>query len=157
MQRIKITTVGYNRLKEELDTLINVERPNISRAIGEALDIGDLKENAEYSSAKDQQGIIEARIRNLTDILSHADAIDITKLSGDEINFGARVHLIDEDTEKEIVYQLVSEYESDLECGKISIESPVGKALVGKKVGDSIEIKIPNGTRNLEVLKIEWA
>lgn len=156
MQRIKITKEGFAKLKEELEHLINVERPNISKAIGAAIELGDLSENAEYSSAKEKQGLIENRIAVLTDIMSNADSIDISTLSGDKIDFGATVLLIDEDTDKKVSYSLVSKYESDLENGKISVESPVGKALIGKKVGDSIEIRTPSGIKNYEVLEINW-
>ena len=156
MQRFKITKSGYNGLKAKLDHLLNVERPAVSKAIGEAIEMGDLSENAEYSSAKDKQVIIENSISNLTDLLSRADVVDISKLSGDIIDFGATVSLIDEDTEKKVSYQLVSEVESDLDNGKISVESPVGKALVGKSKGDEIEIKTPSGTKFYEVINVEW-
>ncbi len=156
MQRFKITKNGYYGLKTKLDHLLNVERPAVSKAIGEAIEMGDLSENAEYSSAKDKQVIIENNISNLTDLLSRADVIDVSKLNGDIIDFGATVGLIDEDTEKKVLYQLVSEVESDLDNGKISIESPVGKALIGKLKGDEIEIKAPSGTKFYEVISVEW-
>lgn len=156
MQRFKITQNGYKELKEKLNHLINVERPSISKAIGEAIEMGDLSENAEYSSAKDKQVLIENSISNLTDLLSRADIVDVTKLSGDIIDFGATVVLVDEDTDKKVVYQLVSEVESNLDNGKISIESPVGKALLNKAKGDEVEIKIPSGTKYFEILEIEW-
>lgn len=156
MQRFKITKNGYEELKNKLNYLLNVERPSVSKAIGEAIEMGDLSENAEYSSAKDKQVIIENNISNLTDLLSRADVVDITKLSGDVIDFGATVCLIDEDTERKVSYQLVSEVESDLDNGKISVESPVGKALLGKSKGDEIEIKAPSGTKFYEIVNVEW-
>jgi transcription elongation factor GreA len=156
MQRFKITKKGYEELKEKLNHLLNVERPAVSKAIGEAIEMGDLSENAEYSSAKDKQVIIENSIANLSDLLSRADIVDTSKLTGNIIDFGATVELIDEDTEKEVVYTLVSEVESNLEENKISIESPVGRALIGKSVGDEIEIKIPSGTKYYEVINIKW-
>lgn len=156
MQRFKITKNGYEELKEKLNHLLNVERPAVSKAIGEAIELGDLSENAEYSSAKDKQVVIENSIANLSDLLSRADVVDITKMSGNVIDFGATVELIDEDTDKKVVYQLVSEVESNLEKGKISMESPVGRALIGKSKNDEIEIKTPSGTKFYEVIDVEW-
>ena len=156
MQRFKITRDGYNKLKENLDNLIHIERPKISKAIGEAIELGDLSENAEYHYAKEKQTIIESMITNLTEKISCADIIDITKLSGDIINFGATVFLIDEDTEKETKYKLLSEFEADLSKNIISVDSPIGKALIGKKIGDSIEIHVPSGIKNFEVVDIKW-
>lgn len=156
MQRFKITKAGYKKLKDELDQLINVERPKISKAIGEAIDLGDLSENAEYHYSKDKQRIVESMISTLSEKISNADITDINKLSGDIIDFGATVLLVDEDTEKEIKYKLLSEIEADVAKHIISITSPIGKALVGKKVGDSVEIKVPSGIKNFEILDIEW-
>ena len=156
MQRFKITREGYNKLKAELDNLINVERPKISKAIGDAIELGDLSENAEYHYSKERQAIVESMISTLSERLSCADIVELTNLSGDSVNFGAHVIIVDEDTEKEISYTLLSEYEADVSKNIISIESPIGKALVGKKVGDSVEIKVPSGTKNFEILEIKW-
>lgn len=156
MQRFKITRNGYEKLKKELDRLINIERPKISKAIGEAIALGDLSENAEYSSSKEKQAINEAMIASLSEKLSNADVVDLGKISGDAIDFGATVYLVDEDTEKEIVYTLLSEFESDLEKNIISIDSPIGRALVGKNVGESVEIKVPSGMKYYEVTDIKW-
>ncbi|MBR2140960.1 MAG: transcription elongation factor GreA [Rickettsiales bacterium] len=156
MQRFKITREGYNKLKGELDNLINVERPKISKAIGEAIELGDLSENAEYHYSKDKQRVIEGMITNLTEKISNADVVDISRLSGNVIDFGATVLLVDEDTEKEVKYKILSEVEADSTRNIISINSPIGKALIGKSVGDSIEIVVPSGVRNFEVLEVMW-
>lgn len=156
MQRFKITRNGYNKLKEQLDNLINVERPQISKTIGEAIELGDLSENAEYHYSKERQRVVEGMISNLSEKISNADIVDVSKLSGDFIDFGATVLLIDDDTGREVKYTLLSEVESDLSKNIISITSPIGKALIGKKIGDFIEIRIPSGTRNFEVLSISW-
>ena len=116
----------------------------------------EVVENAEYHYSKDRQRVVEGMISNLTEKLSCADVIDITKLSGDVSDFGATVLVIDEDTEKKISYKLLSEFESDISKNIISVDSPIGKALLGRKVGDFIEIKVPNGTKNFEVLEISW-
>ena len=156
MQRFKITKEGYDKLKANLDNLIHVERPKISKAIGEAIELGDLSENAEYHYSKERQAIVEGMITNLTEKLSNADVVDISNLSGDVIGFGAHVLVIDEDTEKEINYILLGEYEADITKNIISVESPIGRALVGKKVGDFIEINVPSGTKNFEILNLTW-
>ena len=156
MQRFKITREGYNKLKGELDNLINVERPKISKAIGEAIELGDLSENAEYHYSKDKKRVIEGMITNLTEKISNADVVDISRLSGNVIDFGATVLLVDEDTEKEVKYKILSEVEADSTRNIISINSPIGKALIGKSVGDSIEIVVPSGVRNFEVLEVMW-
>ena len=156
MQRFKITREGYNKLKAELDNLVHVERPKISKAIGEAIELGDLSENAEYHYSKERQSIIEGMISNLNEKLSCADIVDLSALSGDTIAFGAHVLLMDEDTEKKINYILLGEFEADITKHIISIESPIGKALMGKKVGDFVEVKVPNGVKNFEILEITW-
>ena len=157
MQRFKITRSGYDKMKAELEHLMNVERPSISKAIGEAIELGDLSENAEYTSAKEKQVLVENKIALLTDRLSRADIVDLHLLEGtDSIDFGATVTLIDEDTERKVKYQLVSEFESDIEDNKLSIESPLGKALVGKKIDDEIELKIPTGIRTYLIEDIQY-
>lgn len=156
MQRFKITKEGYDRLKKNLENLIHIERPKISKAIGEAIELGDLSENTEYSSSKEKQVINEAMIAALSEKLSNADVVDISKLFGDTIDFGATVHLIDEDTEIETTYILLSEFEADFNKNIISIDSPIGKALIGKKVGESVEIKVPSGIKYYEITDIKW-
>lgn len=156
-KRFKITKAGYDKLKHELEHLVRTERPKIAKAIGEARDLGDLSENTEYSSSKEKQSIIESMITSLNQKMSNAQIIDIEKIeSSDTIDFGAIVYLIDDDTDKDIYYQLLSEYEADIKKKIISIESPIGLALIGKEVGDSVEIKIPIGIKNYTIQKIEW-
>lgn len=156
-QRFKITKEGFDKLKNKLDHLIHIERPMISKAIGEAIALGDLSENAEYTYSKEKQSIIESSIAILTEKISAADVVeDITKLSGDTVDFGATVYLIDENTDKKIHYKLLSEFEADLEKNIISIDSPIGKSLFGKEVGDSVEIKVPSGVKYFEILDIKW-
>ncbi|MDR1499270.1 MAG: transcription elongation factor GreA [Rickettsiales bacterium] len=155
--RFKTTKEGFDKLKDKLDYLINTERPAISKAIGEAIALGDLSENAEYSYSKERQTVVENTIKMLTERLSLADIIDTTKLSGgDTVDFGATVYLVDEDTDKKINYKLLGEFDSDLKKNVISSESPIGRALLGRKVGDLVEIITPSGTKNFEILDIKW-
>ena len=156
MQRFKITKGGYQKIKDELDNLLTVERPAISKAIGEAIELGDLSENEEYATAKDKQKVIEAMIATLSERLANADIVDIKSFAGDTVNFGAMVKLLDLNTDKEIKYQLLSEFESDVNKGIIAIESIVGRALVGKKKGDEVEIKTPAGIKEYEVLSVDY-
>lgn len=156
MQRFKITKGGYQKIKDELDKLLTVERPAISKAIGEAIELGDLSENEEYATAKDKQKVIEAMIATLSERLANADIVDIQSFAGNTINFGATVKLLDLNTDKEIEYQLLSEFESDVNKGIIAIESIVGRALVGKKKGDEVEIKTPASIKEYEILSIEY-
>ncbi len=154
--KIPMTPEGHAALEVEVKHLKSVERPRIIKAIAEAREHGDLSENAEYHAAKEQQGMTEARVKELDNTLSRAQIIDISKMAGDTIKFGATVTLVDEDTDEEIVYQLVGDFESDAGNGKISVSSPVARALMGKKVGDSAEVATPGGGRSFEVLKIEY-
>ena len=154
MQKFKITKEGHQKLKDELNRLLTVERPAISKAIGAAIELGDLSENEEYATAKDKQKVIEAMIADLSDRLANAEVVDIKSLSGDTINFGAKVKLLDLNTDKEITYQLLSEFESDISKGILAIESLVGRSLVGKKTGDEIEIKTPSGVKEYEILEV---
>jgi len=154
MQRFKITKEGHQKMKEELNHLLTVERPAISKAIGAAIELGDLSENEEYATAKDKQKVIEAMIANLSERLANADVVDVKSFAGDTINFGAKVKLLDLNTDKEVSYQLLSEFESDINKGILAIESLVGKALVGKKKGDEIEIKTPSGIKEYEILEV---
>ena len=156
MEKFQITKTGFQKLKSELENLKNVERPNIIKAIAAARELGDLKENAEYHSARDKQGFIEAMIVDFEDRVSRAEVIDISKLSGDKIKFGATVKLEDLDSGKKVSYKIVSDYEANIDDGLISSISPVGRALLGKEIGDEVEIKTPGGTINYEVLEIKF-
>ena len=156
MDKIPLTRTGYDRLNAELKTLKSVERPAIIAAISEARAHGDLSENAEYHSAKEKQSFIEGRIKELEGVISLADVIDPTKLSG-TVKFGARVKLVDEDTDEEKVYRIVGEYEADIENGRLNVKSPLARALIGKDVGDSVEVKTPGGMRSYEILDIAFA
>jgi transcription elongation factor GreA len=156
MQRFKITKIGYDEIKAKLDNLIQVERPAVAKAIGSAIEMGDLSENEEYSSAKDKQKLVESMIATLNERLSNAEIIDLSGHSSDRIEFGAKVKLLDLNTEKEINYQLVSEFEADVNNGKLAIESLIGKSLIEKKVGDEIEIKTPGGIKEYKILEIKY-
>ena len=151
-----MTSAGYSTLESELKHRQQVERPRIIQQITDARTHGDLSENAEYHAAKEQQAHNEGRIAELEDKLARADVIDVSKLSGDTIKFGATVTLVDEDTDKKQVWQLVGEPEADAKKGKISITSPLARALVNKKKGDSVEVVTPGGARAYEVKKVEW-
>jgi len=156
MEKVPMTAVGYAALTDELKHRQAVDRPRIIEHIAEARSHGDLSENAEYHAAKEEQSHNEGRIAELEDKLARADVIDITKLSGETIKFGATVTLVDEDTEKKVVYQIVGEVEADIKKGKISIASPLARALIGKKKGASVEVNTPGGGKAYEVTKIEW-
>lgn len=156
MERVPMTIAGFKSLEEELHRLKAVERPRIIAAISEARAHGDLSENAEYHAAKEAQGLNEARVAELEDKISRAEVIDISKLSGDTIKFGATVSLEDEDTGDKVKYAIVGDAEANLRDGKISISSPIARALIGKAKGDSVEVATPKGTRSFEVLRVEW-
>ncbi len=156
MEKFQITKQGYERLKAEIDNLKNVERPNIIKQIASARELGDLRENAEYHSAKDKQGFIEAQIADLEDKFSRAEVIDISQLSGDKIKFGATVKLENLDNEKIVSYKIVSEFEANIDEGMISVISPVARALLGKEIGDEVEIRTPGGVINYEVLEVKF-
>ncbi len=151
-----MTAAGYSTLENELKHRQQVERPRIIQQITDARTHGDLSENAEYHAAKEQQAHNEGRIAELEDKLARAEVIDVSKLSGDTVTFGATVTLIDEDTDKKQVWQLVGEPEADAKKGKISIASPLARALVNKKKGDSIEVVTPGGAKAYEIKKVEW-
>jgi len=155
MDRVPMTPEGHAALNAELAEL-KAERPKISQEIGIARDHGDLKENAEYHAAKDKQGMCEARIAEIEDRLSRAEVIDTSKLSGERVKFGAFVELEDIDNGKAVTYRLVGADESDIEQGKISITSPVARAIVGKEVGDEVRVETPGGVRNYEVTDVRW-
>ena len=150
-----MTASGYATLEAELKRWKNVERPAVIRAIQEARAHGDLSENAEYHAAKERQGFIEARVAELEDKLSRAQVIEIEKLSGDTVKFGATVTLVDEN-DKEQRYQIVGEIEAEPREGRISVTSPIARALIGKTVGDEIEVEAPGGARGYEILKVEY-
>ncbi|APO85889.1 MULTISPECIES: transcription elongation factor GreA [unclassified Marivivens] len=153
MEKIPLTRAGFDKIDAELKHLKSVERPAIIQAIAEARALGDLSENAEYHSAKEKQSFIEGRIKELEGVLSLAEVIDPSKLSG-TIKFGATVELVDEDTDEEKKYQIVGEYEADLENGKLNIKSPLARALIGKDEGDSVEVRTPGGDRSYEILSV---
>lgn len=151
-----MTPEGHAQLSAERENRISVERPRIIAAISEARAHGDLSENAEYHAAKEQQSLNEGRIQELESILARAEVINVKKLSGNTVKFGATVALVDEDTEEEKTYQLVGDPEADLKQGRISILSPIARALVGKEVGDSVEVAAPGGSRTYEILDIRF-
>jgi transcription elongation factor GreA len=154
MEKIPMTADGLRSLEDELKVLKTTERPAVIRAISDAREHGDLAENAEYHAARERQSFIEGRISELEDVISRADVIDVSKLSGDTIRFGATVTLADEDTDDEVTYQIVGVHEADLKAGRISIGSPIARALIGKTVGDTAEVKAPGGSKFYEVMKI---
>jgi transcription elongation factor GreA len=156
MEKIPMTVQGHVALSEELKHRQQVERPRIIQAIAEARSHGDLSENAEYHSAKEAQSLNEGRIAELEDKLSRAEVIDVSKLSGTTVKFGATVTLVDEDTDEKKVYQIVGEAEADVKSGRVSITSPTARALIGKKVGDSVEVNTPGGGKSYEVLKVAF-
>jgi transcription elongation factor GreA len=156
MDKIPMTAAGYTVLEQELKHCQTVERPRIIQQITDARSHGDLSENAEYHAAKEQQSLNEGRIAELEDKLARAEVIDVSKLSGDTIKFGATVTLVDEDTEKKSVWQLVGEPEADAKKGRISITSPLARALLGKKKGAQVEVVTPGGAKAYEVMKVEW-
>ena len=156
MDKIPLTKAGADRLDAELKGLKSKDRPEIIAAIAEARELGDLKENAEYHSAREKQSFIEGRIAELEAILSRADIIDTSKMSG-TVKFGAHVELVDEDTDEEKTYKVVGEPEADIERGLLNIASPLARALIGKEEGDSIEVRTPGGTRSYEILSVKFS
>jgi len=156
MDRFPITVAGHSALEAELKRLQQVERPKIIQAIAEARSHGDLSENAEYHSAKEAQSHNEGRIAELEDRIQRAEVIDVSKLSGTSVKFGATVTLVDEDTEEKRVFQIVGESEADVRSGRVSISSPTARALIGKKVGDSVEVNTPGGGKSYEILKVAF-
>jgi len=151
-----MTAEGYSALEAELKTLKTEERPAVIAAISEARAHGDLSENAEYHAAKERQSFIEGRIAELEDKLARAQVIDVKRLSGASIKFGATVTILDEDTEDEAVYKIVGEDEADVRAKKISITSPMARALIGKEQGDVVEVAAPGGPKSYEILKVQW-
>ena len=151
-----MTAGGFAALDDELKRLKTVERPAVIGAISEARSHGDLSENAEYHAAKDRQGWIEGRIAEIEDRMARAQIIDVSKLSGAQVKFGATVTVVDEDTEEESRYQIVGEHEADVKEGRISVTSPLSRSMIGKEVGDVVEVNTPGGVKAYEILKLEW-
>ena len=151
-----MTAEGYRALDDQLKQLKSVERPAVIAAISEARAHGDLSENAEYHAAKERQGWIEGQIAEIEDKISRAQVIDVSKLSGDQVKFGATVTVIDEDTDEESRYQIVGEHEADVKAGRISVASPIARALISKAVGDTVEVNTPGGVKAYEIAKVEW-
>ena len=156
MEKIPMTAGGYNRLQEELRQLKTVERPAVIKAIAEAREHGDLSENAEYHAARERQSFIEGRVLELEDRISRAEVIDVSKLSGNAVKFGATVTVADEDTDEESIFQIVGQDESNIKQGLLSITSPLARALIGKSVGENVEVATPGGSKSYEVVKIVY-
>ncbi|AQS86410.1 MAG: transcription elongation factor GreA [Acetobacter aceti] len=157
MQKTPMTASGLQRLEDELRHLKSSERPAVIRAIAEAREHGDLSENAEYHAARERQSFIEGRVLELEEIVSTAEVIDPSKFSGDQVKFGAHVTLIDEETEKEVRYQIVGVYEADIKQGLLSISSPLAKSLIGKSLGDTVSVPAPGGDRSYEITSVVYA
>ena len=157
VEKVPMTAEGYNNMQTELQHMKQHERPRIIHAIEEARAHGDLSENAEYHAAKEAQGWNETRIQELEDKISRAEVIDPSSLSGTTVKFGAKLILVDEDTEKEVRYQIVGDFEADVKLGRISLSSPIARALIGKKQGDSVEVITPGGSRGYEIKKVAWS
>jgi len=156
INKIPMTPEGHARLTAELKRLKSVERPAVIKAIAAAREHGDLSENAEYHAARERQGFIEGRVMELEDKLSRAEVIDISRLSGTKVTFGARVKLVDEETEEETSYQVVGPEEADIQQGLLSIQSPLAQAILGKEAGDSVEVSTPRGLRYFEVIEVGY-
>jgi transcription elongation factor GreA len=156
MEKVPMTAAGHAALDEELRRRQQIERPRIIQQIAEARSHGDLSENAEYHAAKEAQSLNEGRIAELEDKLSRAEVIDVSKLTGNTVKFGATVTVVDEDTEEEKRYQIVGETEADVKSGRVSIGSPLARALLGKKAGETVEVKTPGGGKSYEIVKVAF-
>ncbi len=156
MEKVPMTAEGYQALDEDLKRLKTLERPAVIAAISEARQHGDLSENAEYHAAKERQGWIEGQIADIEDRMARAQVIDVSKLSGSQVKFGATVSVVDEDTEDAARYQIVGEHEANVKAGKVSITSPIARAMIGKEMGDVVEVNTPGGVKAYEILKVEW-
>lgn len=154
MEKVPMTAEGHSRLTEELKNLKSVERPAVIKAIAEAREHGDLSENAEYHAARERQSFIEGRVAELEDVISRCEVIDPKKLKGETVTFGVTVEVADEETDEETSYTIVGPYEADISRGLISTSSPIARALIGKRVGDSVEVTTPKGSKSLEILSI---
>jgi transcription elongation factor GreA len=156
MEKLPMTADGLVTIEEEARRLKSEERPAVIRAIAEAREHGDLSENAEYHAARERQGFIEGRLAELEDIISRAEVIDTSKMSGKVIRFGAQVQLADEDTDEETTYQIVGSHEADIASGRLSVTSPLARALIGKTIGDSVEVTTPRGSKAYEIMKVKF-
>ena len=156
MERVPMTATGYQRLEAELKKLKSEERPAVIRAISEAREHGDLSENAEYHAARERQSFIEGRVREIEDKLGRAQVIDVDKLSGETVKFGAAITLVDEDTGEEVTYQLVGVDEADIAEGRLSITAPIARAVINKSVGDSVIVETPAGTKGYEIVSVDF-
>ena len=156
LTKVPMTGDGFNRLQEELKRLKSTDRPSIIRQIAEAREHGDISENAEYHAARERQSFIEGRVLELEDKIARAEVIDVSKLSGKVVKVGATVTLADEETEEEAAYQIVGEDEADISKGRLSVTSPLARALIGKGIGDSVEVNTPRGARSYEVMKVKF-
>jgi len=154
--KIPMTADGYAKLETELNHLKSTARPQVIQAIAEAREHGDLSENAEYHAARDRQSFIEGRVAEIEDTLARAEVIDVSKLSGETVKFGATVTLADEDTDEETTYQIVGEVEADVKAGKIAVTSPIARGIIGRSVGDSVEIETPGGAKGFEIVKVAY-
>lgn len=154
--KVPMTKLGFERLEEELKNLKSVERPAVVKAIAEAREHGDLSENAEYTAARERQSFIEGRIQELEHKISHAEVIDASKMTGTVVKFGANVTLIDDDSEEENTYQIVGEDEADIKAGLISITAPLARAMIGKDVGDTVEVNTPKGAKTYEITQVRY-
>ena len=156
MKTVPMTVEGFNSLEVELKSLKTVERPAVIKALADAREMGDISENAEYWAAKERQSFVETRVAQLEDIISRAKVIDITTLSGKHIKFGATVRLVDEDTDESIRYQIVGADEADIRSSRLSITSPLARALIGKTKGDSVEVTTPGGSKSYEIVSVRF-
>ena len=156
MQKVPMTSGGYVNLQEELKTLKSIERPAVIKAIAIAREHGDLSENAEYHAARDKQSFIEGRIAEIEDTISRAQVIDVSKLSGKRVQFGATVTIADEDTDAQTTYQIVGEHESNVNEGRLSVAAPIARALIGKSAGESVEVVTPSGQKDYEIVKVRF-
>lgn len=156
MQKVPMTTGGFDGLQSELKELKSNDRPAVIKAIAEAREHGDLSENAEYHAARDKQSFIEGRIAEIEDKISRAEVIDVAKLSGKKVQFGATVTIADEETDEETTYQIVGEHEADIADGRLSIAAPIARALIGKSVGEAVEVVTPRGQKDYEIVKVRY-
>lgn len=157
MEKFPVTAKGFAAMQAEVKQLKTIERPTVIKAIAEARAHGDLSENAEYHAAREKQSFIEGRILELESRIAGAEVIDVSKLNGDQVKFGASVVVIDEDTEDTVTYQIVGEYEADLKKGMLSITAPISRALIGKKKGDTVEVTTPKGTKSYEIMEVKFS
>ncbi|MBI2235922.1 MAG: transcription elongation factor GreA [Magnetospirillum sp.] len=156
MEKIPMTPAGFIQLEEELKSLKSVERPAVIKAIAEAREHGDLSENAEYHAARERQSFIEGRVGELEDIISRAQVIDVSTLSGDQVRFGATVTLADEDSDDEVAYTIVGAHEADIRQGRMSVHSPLARALIGKHIGDTVEVTAPGGSKSYQIIDVRY-